>query len=59
LTGLGALPVEKIPILESVVVDLYCNIGTFAYGALALCCNWYGWDPRPASFLKGMSDVTG
>jgi hypothetical protein len=45
---------------QKVVVDLYCNIGTFGYGAFGRGANWFGWDPRsPSAFKKAMQETTG
>jgi hypothetical protein len=51
--------VESMPVLETVVVDLYCSVGTFVYGSIGCLCDWYGWDPRKEPIKEGMKLVTG
>ena len=45
LTGIALQDPAERDIFSHVVVDLHCNIGTFAYGALCNGCQWYGWEP--------------
>jgi tRNA/tmRNA/rRNA uracil-C5-methylase (TrmA/RlmC/RlmD family) len=59
LTGRAGIAEKDLENFDEIVIDLYSNVGTFAYGAIAHKCHWIGFDGRPNEMREALTTVTG